>query len=177
MPSIAGEIDEFGRQDGYRFRSQGVHAFVLDGAGSMAAAVADAVGGAGASAVPIFADCPQERTMNLNCPKCGGEDTRKLTLVMDQGGAAEKGARLGMAYGYNFMLPMFTIVFAIMFGIVFAMMNGYLGLIVFAGILYGGFMLRKMFKNKVRSRYADLPAEMRQNGFQCNRCEHQFIPG
>ena len=114
--------------------------------------------------------------MNLNCPKCGGEDTQKLTLVMNKGGIAEKGARFGAAYVYNIWIPVATVFFGIAFGIVFAMSNGYLGLLVFAGILCGGYYARKWVKAKTRSKYADLPAQMKQNGFQCNRCEHVFLP-
>jgi len=114
--------------------------------------------------------------MNLNCPKCSSPDTQKLTLVMNKGGMMEKGARFGAAYVTNIWIPVATVFFAIIFGIVFAMVNGYVGFIVFAGTLYAGYAGRKWLKAKTRSKFADVPAAMKQNGFQCNRCEHLFIP-
>ena len=114
--------------------------------------------------------------MNLNCPKCGSQDTQKLSLVMNQGGVAEKGAKLGAAYVTNIWIPVATVFFAIFAGIVFAMINGYVGLAVFAGVLYGGYAGRKWFKAKTKSKFADLSANMKDNGFQCNRCAHMFIP-
>jgi hypothetical protein len=115
-------------------------------------------------------------SMNLSCPKCSSDDTQKLSLVMSQGGVQEKGAQLGMSYGLNFMLPAFAVLIAILLGIMFAMANPIVGLIVFGGVLYGGFALRKKLKNKTKSKFADLPDAMKQNGFRCNRCEHLFIP-
>jgi hypothetical protein len=92
--------------------------------------------------------------MDLKCPQCGSEATQKLTLVMSQGGTMEKGAQLGVS---NIALPLATALFAIMFGIVFGMMSALLGLIAFADTI-------------------DLSAHMKQNGYQCNRCENQFVP-
>src|SRR5262245_32078487 len=77
-----------------------------------------------------------DRTMNLNCPKCNSEDTQKLTLVMNQGGMAEKSAKLGMAYGYNIMLPLMTVVIAFLMGLMFGLFNIVLGLIAFVGVLF-----------------------------------------
>lgn len=114
--------------------------------------------------------------MNLNCPKCSSEDTQKLSLVMSQGGMAEKGAKLGAAYGLNILLPLMTVIFSILIGVMFALFHIVLGLAAFVGVLFGGFALRKWLKAKAKSKYADLPAQMKQNGFQCNRCEHLFIP-
>lgn len=114
--------------------------------------------------------------MDLKCPQCGSDATQKLTLVMSQGGTMEKGAQLGVSYGANIALPLATVLFAIMFGITFALVNGFLGLIVFGGILYGGFALRKKLKKATKSKYADLSPDMKQRGYQCNRCENQFIP-
>ena len=114
--------------------------------------------------------------MNLNCPKCGAEQTQKLSLVMAQGGVAEKGARLGAAYLYNVWIPVATVLGAIAFGIVFAMLSGYLGFLMFVGILVGGFYLRKIVKAKTQSKFTALPAQLKQDGFQCNRCEHVFLP-
>lgn len=114
--------------------------------------------------------------MNLNCPKCSSADTQKLTLVMDQGGTMEKGAQLGVSYGANIALPIATVFFAILFGILFAISSPLFGLIVFAGILYGGFLLRKKLKSSTKSRYADLSPDMKQSGFQCKRCDSLFIP-
>ena len=65
--------------------------------------------------------------MNLTCPKCSSEDTQKLSLVMSQGGVAEKGAQLGASYGLNIMLPAMTVIFSILIGIMFAMANPILG--------------------------------------------------
>lgn len=115
--------------------------------------------------------------MDLSCPKCKSEDTKKLTLVMSQGGTVEKGAQLGVSYGLNFMLPFFSIFVGILLGLVFGLWFGTLvGFVVFAGTVYGGFALRKRLKAKTKSKYADLSADMKQRGFQCNRCEHLFIP-
>ena len=114
--------------------------------------------------------------LNLNCPKCSSADTQKSTLVMNKGGMLEKGARFYASYGINFLLPFFTILAAIGFGMVFALFSTVLGVLVFAGIIFAGFALRNFFTGKTKSKYADLPAQMKQNGFQCNRCEHTFVP-
>jgi hypothetical protein len=114
--------------------------------------------------------------MDLKCPKCSSEDTRKLTLLMSQGGTMEKSAQLGVSYFSNIGLPMMTVFIALMLGVLFAFMNPIVGLIVFVGVVYGGFALRKRIKNKTKSKYADLSPAMKQNGFQCNRCENLFIP-
>ena len=114
--------------------------------------------------------------MNLNCPKCGSEDTQKLTLAMNKGGLVEKGAKFGAAYVANIWIPVATVFFGFLFAIVFAMWNGYLGLAVFAGFLYAGYTGRKWVKAKTKSKYADLPVQMKQDGFQCNRCENLFVP-
>jgi hypothetical protein len=95
---------------------------------------------------------------------------------MSQGGMAEKSAKLGMAYGYNILLPLMTVVIAFLMGLMFGIFNIFLGLIAFVGTLFGGFTLRKWLKGKTKSKYADLSAQMKQSGFQCNRCEHLFIP-
>ncbi len=89
----------------------------------------------------------------------------------------ETGAKLGAAYVYNIWIPVASVFFGILAGIVFAMINGYLGLLVFAGCLYGGYAARKWMKAKTKSKFADVPAQMKQNGFRCGRCEHLFIPG
>ncbi len=114
--------------------------------------------------------------MSFSCPKCSSEDTQKLSLVMSQGGVAEKGAQLGTSYGLNILLPAMTVVVGILIGIMFAMANPLVGLIAFGGVVYGGFALRKRLKEKTKSKYADLSPQMKNSGFQCNRCEHQFIP-
>jgi hypothetical protein len=114
--------------------------------------------------------------MNLNCPKCGSENTQKLSLVMNKGGMMEKGARFGVVYIYNVWIPLATVLGAIAFGIVFAMLSGYLGFLMFVGILVGGYFARKWVKAKTRSKFADVSPEMKANGFQCNRCENLFIP-
>jgi hypothetical protein len=114
--------------------------------------------------------------MSLNCPNCSSQDTQKLSLLMNKGGMMEKGARFGAAYVANIWIPVATVFFAIIFGIVFAMFNGYVGFIAFAGILYAGYAGRKFFKAKTKSKFADISPAMKQNGFQCNRCEHVFIP-
>lgn len=114
--------------------------------------------------------------MNLNCPKCGAEQTRKLSLVMSEGGIREKGAQFGAAYVYNIWIPVATVIGAIVFGIVFAMINGFVGILAFAGVLVAGFYARKTIKAKTRSKFADLSTNMKQDGFQCNRCENIFLP-
>jgi hypothetical protein len=114
--------------------------------------------------------------MNFNCPTCGSENTQKLSLVMNKGGMAEKGARFGAMYVYNVWIPVATVLGAIAFGIVFAMSNGYLGFLVFVGILVGGYFARKAVKAKTRSKFADVSPQMKDSGFQCNRCEHLFVP-
>ncbi len=114
--------------------------------------------------------------MNLTCPKCNSEDTQKLSLVMNQGGMAEKGAKFGVAYGLNIMLPLFTFLVALLFALMFAFIHILLGLIAFVAVVFAGFTLRKWLKAKAKSKYADLSAQMKSSGFQCNRCEHLFIP-
>ena len=114
--------------------------------------------------------------MNLACPSCKSEDTQKLSLVMSKGGVAEKGAQLGAAYGSNIMIPMMTLVISVLMGIMFALFNFFLGVVAFGAVLFGGYSLRKWLKAKTKSKYADLSADMKQNGFQCNRCENLFIP-
>ena len=114
--------------------------------------------------------------MNLNCPKCNSEDTQKLSLVMTKGGTVETGAKLVFGYVTNIFIPILTVGISITFGIIFGLFNIVLGLIAFVGVLFGGYTLRKWVKGRAKSKYADLPAQMKQSGFQCNRCEHLFIP-
>ena len=114
--------------------------------------------------------------MNLNCPKCSSEDTQKLSLVMSQGGVAEKGVQLGTSYGLNILLPLMTLIFSFLIGVMFGLFHPVLGLMAFVGVLFCGYALRKWLKAKTKPKYADLPAQMKQSGFQCNRCAHLFIP-
>ena len=114
--------------------------------------------------------------MNLACPKCGTEDTKKLSLVMSQGGVSEKGAALGMAYGANIMIPMMTFVVAALVGFMFLMWNPLLGVLAWAATMWGGFKLRAYMKAKTKHKYADVSPQLQQNGFLCSRCEHIFIP-
>ena len=114
--------------------------------------------------------------MNLNCPKCGSDQTRKLSLVMSQGGVMEKGAQFGAAYVYNIWIPLATVLGAIAFGIVFAMVNGYLGFLVFVGTFFCGYQARKWVKAKTKSKFADLAPQMKQEGFECGRCAEVFLP-
>ena len=114
--------------------------------------------------------------MNFNCPKCGAENTEKLSLVMNKGGLMAKSMRFGVVYVYNVWIPLASVLGAIAFGVVFAMINGYLGFLVFVGTLVAGYFARSWVKAKSRSKFADVPDQMKEYGFQCNRCEHLFIP-
>ena len=114
--------------------------------------------------------------MNLACPKCGTEDTRKLSLIMNQGGMTERSAQLGVAYGANIMIPVMTFVIAGLVGFMFLIFNWVLGILAWAATMWGGWKLRGVLKNKTKSKYSDLSPEMKADGFQCNRCEHMFIP-
>ena len=114
--------------------------------------------------------------MNFACPKCGTEDTKKLSLVMSQGGMTEKSAQLGVSYGANIMIPVMTFVVAGLVGLMFVLMWWPLGIAAWAGTMWGGFKLRDYMKAKTKSKYADLAPAMKQDGFLCNRCEHMFIP-
>jgi hypothetical protein len=114
-------------------------------------------------------------TMELTCPKCKSEDTQKLTLVTDKG-LFGKMMRFGAVYVYNIWIPVASVFFGIAFGIAFGMFNGYLGFFAFAGILAAGYFARKWVKAKTRSKFANLSDNMKQSGFQCQRCEHLFIP-
>jgi hypothetical protein len=114
--------------------------------------------------------------MNLNCPNCSSPDTQKLSLVMNKGGLMEKGARFGVAYAANIWIPLATVIFAVMFGFVFGLFNAFLGVLVFCGTIFAGYALRKWLKAKTKSKFADVAPAMKQSGFQCNRCEHLFIP-
>jgi hypothetical protein len=105
--------------------------------------------------------------MNLKCPKCGSESTQKLTLVMDKGGTGEKVTKMGVSYGANVALPIATVFIAFLVSI---------AAIVFAGIIYGGFYLRKKLKAGAKGKYDDLSPDMKQSGFLCTRCENLFIP-
>lgn len=113
--------------------------------------------------------------MDLSCPKCKSEDTQKLTMVTDKG-LFGKMLRFGAVYVYNVWIPVASVFFGIAFGIVFGLSNEYLGVFAFVGTLVAGFFARKWVKAKTRSKYADLSDNMKQNGFQCKRCEHLFIP-
>lgn len=114
--------------------------------------------------------------MNLQCPNCSSEDTQKLSLLMTQAGLFAKIMRFGVIYAYNIWIPLVTFLSGIAFGFLFAMINGFLGLLVFVGILIAGYMARKWVKTKTRSQFADLRAQVQQDGFRCNRCAHTFIP-
>jgi hypothetical protein len=113
--------------------------------------------------------------MDLTCPKCKSEDTQKLTMSSDDS-LFGKVMRFGAVYVYNVWIPVASVFFGIAFGIVFGLFNGYLGFLAFAGTLTAGFFARKWVKAKTRSKRADLSDNMKQNGFQCKRCEHLFIP-
>jgi hypothetical protein len=65
---------------------------------------------------------------------------------------------------------------ALMFGIPLLASRPLVGLVVVAGILYGGFLIRKKLLGVARSPYDGLSPGMRQDGFQCNRCGNQFVP-
>lgn len=114
--------------------------------------------------------------MKLSCPKCGTEDTRKLSLVMSQGGVSEKSAQLGVSYGANIMIPMMTFVVAALVGFMFLMVNPVLGVLAWAATMYGGFKVRGYLKAKTKHKYADLSPQLKQDGFLCNRCENVFLP-
>jgi hypothetical protein len=114
-------------------------------------------------------------TMDLTCPKCKSQDTQKLTMSSDNT-LFGKIMRFGAVYVYNVWIPVASVFFGIAFGIVFGLFNGYLGFFAFAGTLVAGFFARKWVKAKTRSKFADLSDNMKQNGFQCKRCEHRFIP-
>jgi hypothetical protein len=114
--------------------------------------------------------------MNLACTQCGSEDTKKISLLMNEGGVREKGAQLGAAHFYNYGIPVATLFFAVMLGFLFALFNWVVGVIAFAGTLYAGSRVRKYVKNKTRSPFADIPEDIKRDGFRCNRCEHMFIP-
>ncbi len=114
--------------------------------------------------------------MEFSCPKCKSQDTQKLTMVMSTSGLFGKILRFGAVYVYNLWIPVASVFFGIAFGIVFGLFNGYLGFFAFASTLVAGFFARKWVKAKTRSKFADLSDNMNQNGFQCKRCEHLFIP-
>jgi hypothetical protein len=95
---------------------------------------------------------------------------------MAQGGTAEKSAQLGVSYGANVMIPVMTFVIAGLVGLMFMFAHWLLGILAWAATMWGGFKLRGVLKNKTKSKYADLSPAMKAEGFQCNRCEHQFIP-
>jgi ribose/xylose/arabinose/galactoside ABC-type transport system permease subunit len=114
--------------------------------------------------------------MDLSCPKCKSEDTQKLTMVASATGLFGLILRFGAVYVYNIWIPLASVFFGIAFGIVFGLFSGYLGFLAFVGTLTAGFFARKWVKAKTRSKFADLSDNMKQNGFQCHRCEHLFIP-
>jgi hypothetical protein len=97
-------------------------------------------------------------------------------MVTSASGLFGKVLRFGSVYVYNVWIPVASVFFGIAFGIVFGLFNGYLGFFAFTGTLVAGFFARKWIKAKTRSKFADLSDNMKQNGFQCKRCEHLFIP-
>jgi ribose/xylose/arabinose/galactoside ABC-type transport system permease subunit len=113
--------------------------------------------------------------MDLTCPKCKSEDTQKLTMATEHG-LFGKILRFGAVYVYNIWIPVASVFFGIAFGIVFGLFNEYLGFFAFVGTLAVGYFARKWVKAKTRSKNANLSDNMKQNGFQCKRCEHLFIP-
>lgn len=113
--------------------------------------------------------------MNLTCPKCGTEETRRLSLVMSED-ITGKGIRFGAAYMYNFVLPFLTIGIGLFFLVILSIFKFALGLFAFAGCLIFGYYVRKWVKGKFRPRFDDLPNNMKQNGFLCSRCAHVFLP-
>ena len=114
--------------------------------------------------------------MNLACPNCNSEETQKLTAIMDSWGLLGKILRFGIVYVYNLWIPVASVFFGIAFGIVFGLFNAFLGVVAFVGTLVVGWFARKWVKAKAKSKYADLSPQMKDNGFQCKRCEHLFIP-
>lgn len=114
--------------------------------------------------------------MDLTCPKCKSQDTQKLTMVTSASGLFGKMLRFGAVYVYNVWIPVASVFFGILFGIAFGLFNGYLGFFAFVGTLVAGFFARKWVKSKTRPKFANLSDNMKQNGFQCQRCEHLFIP-
>jgi hypothetical protein len=114
--------------------------------------------------------------MDLKCPKCASENTQRLALAMEQGGAVEKSAKLHSKFGANLAVPAATFLFVVIIGVPALAMSPLVGVIVIAGIIYGGFLLRKKLAGVARSPYAAVSPEMRQNGFLCNRCGNQFVP-
>jgi ribose/xylose/arabinose/galactoside ABC-type transport system permease subunit len=113
--------------------------------------------------------------MDLTCPKCNSQETQKLSMVMYKG-LFGKLMRFGIVFVYNLWIPVASVFFGVMFGIVFGLVDGYLGLFAFLATLVAGFFSRRWVKAKAKSKYADLSDNMKQNGFQCQRCEHLFIP-
>ena len=114
--------------------------------------------------------------MNLACPKCGAQDTRKISLLMSESGATNEAVKLGKAYVYNIAIPLATLVFAFLLGLLFGLFNIVVGLLVFAATLFAGWKIRGIVKRGMRSKFAELSAEMKRDGFRCSRCEHLFIP-
>jgi hypothetical protein len=43
-------------------------------------------------------------------------------------------------------------------------------------MFYAGYLARNWVKAKSKSKFSDLSAELKQNGFACNRCEATFLP-
>lgn len=114
--------------------------------------------------------------MDLKCPKCSSENTQRLALALEQGGALEKSAKLHSSFGANLAVPAATLLFVIIIGIPALAMSPLVGVVVIAGIIFGGFLLRKKVAGVAKSPYTDLTPDMRQNGFLCNRCGNQFVP-
>ena len=114
--------------------------------------------------------------MNLQCPSCKSDDTQKLSMVMTKSGLLGLILRFGAVYVYNIWIPVATLFFGFLFAVVFALWNAFFGFLVFVGFLAAGFFARKWVKAKTISKFADVPSPMKENGFQCQRCSHLFIP-
>ena len=113
--------------------------------------------------------------MNLECPKCGAENTKKLSIVMAEN-VTQKGVRLGAAYMYNVWLPFMAIGVGLLVALILSIFSWQLGVFAFCVCLVLGYMIRSWAKAKFRPKYANLPAPMKERGFVCGRCEHLFVP-
>lgn len=119
--------------------------------------------------------------MNLTCPSCGSANTTKLSLMISRGATTAEGvAKFGSLYVANFVVPLLGFFFTLLTGILFGLWSTFAGLVVFAGGLYLTMRIRRKIVHVMRpiaqQRLTKLDEQLKANGFQCQRCEHLFVP-
>lgn len=119
--------------------------------------------------------------MNLSCPSCGTESTMKLSLMISRGATATEGfAKFGGGYIANVMVPLAGTGLSLLAAMLFGLMNTLLGFLVFIGGIYATIQIRRKVKSTLQpvtqQKLSKLDNDTKQRGYQCQRCEHIFVP-